>query len=104
MIREMYRITKFGGNIVIIVPHSYLYEKKATPPSLWNLGHHRFYTPKSLIGEIQGALKPNSYRLVYLADNDDCFDYKLEPDKHSFGSFEIECVIKKIEKPTWDVK
>lgn len=99
-LREWYRVTKIGGFIVIIVPHQFLYEKKS-PPSNWSQDHRRFYTPASLLSEIETALQPNSYRIRHFCDNDLWFDYTIGPDRHSAGCYEIELVLEKIELPPW---
>lgn len=103
-IREWYRVLKVGGHMVIIVPHQFLYEKKLDLPSRWNGEHKAFYTPQSLMRLIEHSLVPNSYRLAFMRDNDDNFDYAIPPDQHSGGCYEIECVIKKIEWPVWKLE
>lgn len=100
-IREWYRVTKIGGFIIIIVPHQFLYEKKLVPPSKWSDEHLRFYTPATLLKEVELALRPNSYRVRRLADNDLWFDYGIGPEEHSFGCYEIELVLQKIPLPAW---
>lgn len=102
-IREWHRVTRVGGHIVIIVPHQYLYEKKRAPPSRWMPDHKRFYTPSSLMREVEDALAPNSYRVRHLADNDLHHDYSLPPEIYSNWCYEIELVIEKIRKPDWDL-
>jgi SAM-dependent methyltransferase len=102
-IQEMYRVLKKDKHIVITVPHKYLYEKKACLPSLYNRDHKRFYTPSSLLSEIESALEPNSYRVELLKDNDKEFNYLIPPEKHSSGCYEILCILKKIEKPYWQL-
>lgn len=95
-LREWYRVTRSGGHIIICVPHKDLYEKKPSPPSRWNLGHHRFYTPARLLTEIEDALPtPNSWRLRELYDNDRGYDYSLPDDVHANGCYEIVCVLEK---------
>jgi len=100
-IKDWVRVAR--STVVIIVPHQFLYEKRKGLPSRFNQDHKRFYTPGKLLSEIEQALAPNSYRVLYLRDNDEDFNYKLGPDKHSDGSYEIECVIKKIEMPGWEL-
>lgn len=101
-ILEWFRVIKVGGHLVITVPHQYLYEKKPSLPSRWNGDHKRFYTPASLLLEIESALvTPNTYRVVFLRDNDDNYDYSIPPELHSGGCYEIELVIKKIAPPNW---
>jgi SAM-dependent methyltransferase len=102
-IREWMRVIRVGGHIIIVVPHQFLYEKKASRPSYWNGDHKRFYTPALLMMEIETALEPNTYRLRLLEDGDEGFDYTIPPDKHSGGQYELTAVIQKIDKPTWDL-
>lgn len=102
-LREWYRIVRVGGHIVIIVPHMYLYEKKRERPSRWNEDHKWFFTPGDLLTLVELALEPNSYRVVHLRDNDVGFDYTRGPDVHSGGCYEIELVLKKINKPNWQI-
>lgn len=102
-LREWHRVTKIGGFIVVIVPHQFLYEKKTTVPSNWSRDHLRFYTPASLLAEIEAALQPNSYRVRHLCDNDLWFDYTRGPGLHSTGCYEIELVFEKIPGPTWNL-
>lgn len=103
-IEEWFRVLKTGGYLVICVPHKYLYEKKLDLPSQYNEDHKRFYTPGLLLNEIDVALVPNSWRLRYMRDNDDGFNYQLPSEQHSSGAYEIECVIQKIPTPTWRLK
>lgn len=103
-IREWFRVLKVGGYLIITVPHQFLYEKKADKPSRYNGGHHRFYTPAKLMKEIEESLEPNTYRLRYLQDCDEGFDYTIPPEQHSHGEYQIELVIQKINKPDWNIK
>lgn len=100
-IQEWFRVLKPNGNMVIIVPHQYLYEKRENSPSKWNEDHKRFYTPGILLRSIEVALKPNHYRIRLLEDGDKGFDYSIGPDRHSDGQYEITLVIQKITPPTW---
>ena len=103
-IQEWFRVLKIDGHLVICVPHRDLYEKKWQPPSKYNGDHQRFYTPSSLLHEIEYALDiPNSYRIVHMRDNDDGYDYNVPPNTHCSGAMEIELVIKKIPIPTWNL-
>ena len=101
VIQEWHRVTKIGGHIIIIVPHQYLYEKRWNLPSKFNRDHKVFYTPQKLLSHVEWSLAPNSYRVRFLRDNDDGFDYSLTPEKHSRGGYEIELVIEKIKSPEW---
>jgi SAM-dependent methyltransferase len=104
VIKDWFRVVKTGGYIVTVVPHQFLYEKKASLPSRWNGDHKRFYTPASLLQEFEQSLEPNSYRVRFLEDGDKGFDYSIVPEKHSCGQYEITLVIEKINKPTWELK
>ena len=103
-LREWYRVLKVGGFMIVIVPHKFLYEKRAGLPSNFNRDHKRFYTPASLMAEVESALAPNTYRVRHLADNDERFTYVIPPDKHSGGCYELEVVIEKIQAPTWTIQ
>jgi len=102
-IRDWYRVLKMGGFIVCMVPSQALYEKQRFLPSRFNEDHKRMYTPASLVRSFEDALEVNSYRVRHLAENDRGFNYRLGPDVHSDGAYEIEIVIEKIEKPEWDL-
>jgi SAM-dependent methyltransferase len=104
VIREWYRVLKNGGFIICSVPHQHFSEKKSKPPSLWNPEHQRFYTPASLLREFEEALQPNTYRIRHLADNDQNYSYHIGPEEHAKGSYEIELVAQKREKPVWDLE
>jgi ubiquinone/menaquinone biosynthesis C-methylase UbiE len=103
VLRDWHRVLKVGGFIVCIVPHQFLYEKRQRLPSRFNGEHQRFYTPASLLREVEEALAPNSYRVRHLADNDRGFDYALGPQTHSQGCYEIELVVEKIALPDWSL-
>ena len=103
-LRESYRATtKIGGYLVIVVPHQHLFERRLDLPSRWNADHYRFYTPASLLREIEEVLEPNSYRIRHLVDNDLGFDYSVTPLQAGVGCFEIELVLQKIDKPVWEL-
>jgi SAM-dependent methyltransferase len=102
-LREWYRVLRVGGFMIISVPHQYLYEKRNALPSRWNQDHKRFYTPASLMAEVESALAPNTYRLRHLIDNDVGFTYSAPPELHSAGSYEIEMVLEKIARPSWGI-
>lgn len=101
---EWFRVLKIGGHLIIAVPHQYLYEKKLILPSVWNEGHLRFYTPSSLLKEIEESLQPNSYRVRFLEDGDLNFNYNVIPPAHSEGQYEITVVIQRIKVPEWIMK
>lgn len=102
-IMNWYRIVKTGGFLIITVPSMYRYEKRRSLPSLWNADHKRFYTFSSLASEIENSLEPNSYLVEYIKDCHDGYDWTIEATRHSKGEFQIECVLKRIDKPSWQI-
>jgi len=94
--QEWFRVLKPKGFMIIVVPHRDLYEKKLKLPSIWNQDHKRFYTPASLLTEIEESLVVNSYRIRFLEDGDKGFDYSTAVEKHSGGQYEITIVLEKL--------
>jgi SAM-dependent methyltransferase len=103
-LRDWFRVIRTGGFIVCIVPHQFLYERKRSLPSDWSGEHLRFYTPGTLMRDVEDALAPNSYRVRHLADNDFGYVYDLGLDQHPAGCYEIELVIEKIMPPPWRLR
>src|SRR6202012_3711001 len=102
-IPESNRVVKVGGNIITVVPSAHLYERRQRPPSRHNDTHVRFYTPASLLAEFEAALRPNSYRVRHLLENDQGYRYDDSPSGHPKGCYEIEFVAQKIAEPSWRV-
>lgn len=103
-LRDWFRVLCEDGYMVLTVPHKFLYEKKASLPSRWNGDHKRFYTPASLLQEVEESLTPNSYRVIMCRDMDKDFNYSRPPETHSSGCYEILLVLQKIKTPTWEIK
>jgi SAM-dependent methyltransferase len=101
VIADWFRVIKVGGHLIIAVPHQYLYERSLTLPSRFNMDHRRFYTPASLLREIEESIDPIHYRVRQLVDNDRDFDYAIEPEQHACGCYEILLVIEKIARPAY---
>jgi predicted SAM-dependent methyltransferase len=102
-IKNWYRICKNNGYVIVSVPSWYRYEKKQNLPSKWNQDHKRFYNCTLLLYEIEKALTPNSFLIEYVKDCASEYDWNIGPDEHSAGEYQIECIIKKIKKPTWKI-
>ena len=94
---EWYRVTKIGGFLIILVPNRYLYEQRPDLPGRWNGDHRRFYTPASLLREIEESLPVNGFRIRYLLDNDGGFNYANPPGTRPVGIYQIETVVEKIK-------
>ncbi len=95
-LNEWLRVTKKGGHVIIVVPHKFLYEKKDAPPSRFNEGHLRFYSPASLLKEIEDSLTFGSYRVRHLRDNDERHNYQDPPEVHGRWLYELEIVLEKL--------
>ena len=100
-LREWFRVIKTNGYLFLTVPHQYLYEKKDSLPSKWNEDHKRFYTPATLLVDIEKALLPNHYRIIELRDVADGYNYNISTNEHSQGCYEIEIILQKIVPPNW---
>ena len=100
-LQDWYRVVRQGGHIIIAVPSMHLFERRRRPPSRWNTEHLRMYSPASILSEIEAALEPNSYRIRFLEENDQEYNYSLGIEKPPYGNYEITVVIQKIEKPLW---
>lgn len=103
VLQDWLRVTRVGGHMILAVPHAHLYERKRRPPSQWNSDHKRFYTPASLLAEIEQALPLNSYRVRHCAENDWQYDYGMPLERHPSGCYEIEIVLQKISSPSWSL-
>ena len=101
ILADWFRVLKVGGYLVIAVPHHQLYERKAYLPSRFNGNHKRFYTPRSLMAEIEAALPLAAWRLRSLRDIDEGFRYDLPPEAHPKGCYEIELVVERIAEPAY---
>ncbi len=101
VLADWHRVLRIGGYLVIMVPHRHLFERRPDLPSVWNGDHKRFFTPASLLAEIEAALPVNGYRVRHLVDNDISFRYQDPPSAPPAGNFEIELVIQRIARPDW---
>lgn len=99
-IRNWWRILRPGGNLIILVPHRDLYEKKAQPPSIWNPDHKWFWLPDrdepprclSFKRVLQETL-PNAEFVVFDILKKGWAD--VGPSTHSPGEYSIEAILKK---------
>jgi SAM-dependent methyltransferase len=101
VLAEWYRVLKVGGFIIILVPNKYLYERRPDLPSRWNGDHRRFFTPASLLKEIEESLPHNGFRVRHLFDDDHGYRYDGALDMHPVGCYQIEMVIERINRPPY---
>lgn len=90
-----------GGLLIVTVPHAFLYERQDAAPSRRRPEQRRLYTPRALAEEIEEALAPNSYRLRWLGDLDQGYDYGAAAPS---GQHDVAAVIERITVPSWDLK
>jgi SAM-dependent methyltransferase len=106
--RNWWRILRCGGELIIVVPHRDLYEKKNLLPSLFNPDHKHFFLPWNhdpphtlgLLQTVQEALGQN----IFLQELR-VLDYGYKPGdsllSHPQGEYSIEIILKKPPVPTW---
>jgi hypothetical protein len=90
-----------GGMLIVSVPHQFLYERKLRLPSRRNRLHRRFYTPNTLMADIEEAVDPCEFQLRFLAENDDRYDYKASLNSEPSGGQDIVVALEKIARPSW---
>lgn len=96
-----FRLVRIGGHLVIVVPHAFLHDRQLELPSRRHPGQSRLYTPASLLEEVEEALAPNSYRLRFLGDADEGYDYGLPSDRVPVGQGDILLALERIAPPAW---
>lgn len=100
-IQNWYRILSPGGNLIILVPHRDLYERKPEPPSMWNHEHKTFWLPEesappstlSLKGTIIQAI-PDA-NIISFRVLDFGHDWNQPKDNHPIGEYSIEAIVNK---------
>jgi hypothetical protein len=90
-----------GGVLAVTTPHQFLYERKLRLPSRRDFRHRRFFTPNTLMAEIEEALDLCAYRVRYLGDCDQGYDYGAAIADAPDGGQDIVVVIEKIAPPQW---
>jgi SAM-dependent methyltransferase len=101
VLADWYRVLRVGGYLVLFLPHKYLFEKRPDIPSRWVGDHRRFYTPASLLRELDESWPINSFRIRHMVENDERYNYGDTADMPPLGCFEIELVVEKILVPAY---
>lgn len=97
-----FRALRPGGHLLITVPHAFLDERQLSMPSSRSPRRRRIYTPASLLGEVEEALAPNSYRVRHVSDLDGGYDYsEATTDEKISGESELLIVLEKLVSPDW---
>lgn len=102
-LQRWFGLLKVGGLLVLTVPHAFLDARQDRLPAPRRPRQQRLYTPASLLGEVEEALTPNSYRLRWLADRDGGYDYARDRATPPVGQHDIALVLERIAPPTWDL-
>ncbi|MBB5729845.1 hypothetical protein FHS99_002341 [Sphingomonas prati] len=102
-IRDWMGAVRIGGHLVIVVPHAFLFERSNALPSRWRPEQRRLYTPAALLDEVEEALIPNSYRVRWLGDLDNGYNYRLERSVPPVGRHDIALVLERTPIPDWDL-
>jgi hypothetical protein len=90
-----------GGLLIVSVPHQFLYERKLRLPSRRNRLHRRFYTPNTLMADIEEAIDPCECRVRCLADIDAGYDYGADLMSEPEGGQDIVAALEKIAPSPW---
>jgi hypothetical protein len=90
-----------GGMLIVSVPHQFLYERKLRLPSRRNRLHRRFYTPNTLMADIEEAIDPCECRVRFLGENDEGYDYRAGLSSEPAGGQDIVVALEKIARPSW---
>jgi hypothetical protein len=101
LIRAAFNRLAIGGILIITVPHQFLFERKYRRPSRYGSTAYRFYTPASLLMEIQEAIEPTEHRILVLKDDDAGYDYAAGLGAVPDGNKRIVLAIRRIERPWW---
>jgi hypothetical protein len=90
-----------GGLLIVSVPHQFLYERKLRLPSRRNRLHRRFYTPNTLMADLEEAIDPREFRVRCLADIDAGYNYRAGLSSEPEGGQDIVVALEKITPPSW---
>jgi hypothetical protein len=90
-----------GGTMIVATPHQFLYERKLRLPSRRNPLHRRFYTPNTLLADVEEAIDPSEFRVRFLCDSDIGYTYRTGLNAIPEGGQDILLAIERIAQPSW---
>ncbi len=90
-----------GGTMIISTPHQFLYERKLRLPSRRNALHRRFYTPNTLLADVEEAVDSSEFRVRFLCDSDIGYTYRTGLNAIPGGGQDILLAIERIARPSW---
>src|SRR5271166_2394145 len=90
-----------GGVMIVTVPDQFLYERKLRLPSRRNGLHRRFYTPNTLLADIEEAIDPCECRVRFVGENDAEYNYRAKLDGDPGGGQDIVVALERISRPAW---
>ncbi len=90
-----------GGTMIIATPHQFLYERKLRLPSRRNALHRRFYTPNTLLADVEEAIDSSEFRVRFLCDSDIGYTYRKGLNENPEGGQDILLAIEKVVRPSW---
>jgi hypothetical protein len=90
-----------GGMLIVSVPHQFLYERRLRLPSRRNRLHRRFYTPNTLMADIEEAIDLCECRVRFLGENDEGYDYRAGLNSEPAGGQDIVVALEKLTRPSW---
>ena len=90
-----------GGTMIIAAPHQFLYERKLRLPSRRNALHRRFYTPNTLLADVEEAIDSSEFRVRFLCDSDVGYTYRTGLNAIPAGGQDILLAIERIARPSW---
>ena len=101
LLRVSFGRLAIDGWLLITVPHQFLAERKFRLPSRYGSKALRFYTPASLTAEIEEALDITQYRIRFLKDDDEHYNYDRPIHDRPEGHQRIILALQKIRRPAW---
>lgn len=93
-----------GGQLLIAVPHAFLFNRTLTLPCSSESAQRRIYSPASLLAEIEEALEPNTYRVRLARDMDENHDYGDTSSSKQLGDSDVVVILERIRPPAWRLK